>query len=63
MVREFEAKSEEKLSKKMETYEENRQNQLKGMLTKLKEHVSLQQFFPSYAHVFFSTKYVAALKL
>ncbi|GFS24976.1 stathmin [Elysia marginata] len=38
MVREFEAKSEEKLSKKMETYEENRQNQLRGMLTKLKEH-------------------------
>lgn len=38
MVREFEAKSEEKLSKKMETYEENRQNQLKGMLAKLKEH-------------------------
>ncbi|RUS71475.1 hypothetical protein EGW08_020761 [Elysia chlorotica] len=40
MVKEFEAKSEEKLSKKMETYEENRQNQLKGMLTKLKEHAA-----------------------
>ncbi|GFO03228.1 stathmin [Plakobranchus ocellatus] len=38
MVKEFEAKSEEKLSKKMETYEENRQNQLRGMLAKLKEH-------------------------
>ena len=40
MVKEFEEKAEVKLSQKMNTYEENRQNQLKGMLNKLKEHVS-----------------------
>ena len=40
MVEEFEKKAEEKLSQKMSTYEENRQNQLKSMLSKLKEHVS-----------------------
>ncbi|XP_005098525.1 stathmin-3 isoform X2 [Aplysia californica] len=40
MVKEFEEKSEIKLSQKMSTYEENRQNQLKSMLAKLKEHAS-----------------------
>jgi len=40
MVEEFEKKAEEKLSQKMSTYEENRQNQLKSMLSKLKEHAS-----------------------
>ncbi|XP_013075616.1 stathmin-1-A-like isoform X2 [Biomphalaria glabrata] len=40
MVKEFEAKTEMKLSQKMETYEENRQNQLKGMLAKLQEHAN-----------------------
>ena len=55
MVREFEAKSEEKLSKKMETYEENRQNQLKGMLAKLKEHVSCGAVLPPFANVCFVT--------
>lgn len=40
MVRSFEAKSEMKLSQKMEVYEENRQSQLKCMLAKLQEHVS-----------------------
>ncbi|KAH9524168.1 Stathmin-3 [Bulinus truncatus] len=40
MVKEFEAKTEMKLSQKMETYEENRQNQLKGMLSKLQEHAN-----------------------
>ncbi|BFY99803.1 hypothetical protein BsWGS_02843 [Bradybaena similaris] len=38
MVRSFEAKSEMKLSQKMEVYEENRQSQLKCMLAKLQEH-------------------------
>jgi len=38
MVKEFEEKAEMKLSKKMSTYEENRQNQLKSMISKLKEH-------------------------
>uniref|UniRef100_A0A0B7AQT6 Stathmin n=1 Tax=Arion vulgaris TaxID=1028688 RepID=A0A0B7AQT6_9EUPU len=38
MVRSFEAKSEMKLSQKMEAYEENRQSQLKCMLAKLQEH-------------------------
>lgn len=38
MVRSFEAKSEMKLSQKMEVYEENRQSQLKSMLAKLQEH-------------------------
>ncbi|BFZ16908.1 hypothetical protein BsWGS_19945 [Bradybaena similaris] len=40
MVKSFEAKIEQKLSQKMETYEVNRQNQLKGMLAKLQEHAS-----------------------
>lgn len=40
MVKEFEEKAEVKLSKKMSTYEENRQNQLKSMISKLKEHAS-----------------------
>lgn len=45
MVKSFEAKIEQKLSQKMETYEVNRQNQLKGMLAKLQEHVSASHNF------------------
>lgn len=40
MVKEFEEKSEMKLTQKMSTYEENRQNQLKCMLAKLQEHAT-----------------------
>uniref|UniRef100_A0A0B7BMH7 Stathmin n=1 Tax=Arion vulgaris TaxID=1028688 RepID=A0A0B7BMH7_9EUPU len=40
MVKTFETKSEQKLSKKMETYEANRQNQMKSMLSKLQDHAN-----------------------
>jgi len=40
MVKEFEEKAEQKLTKKMSLYEDNRQNQLKSMMSKLKEHAA-----------------------
>lgn len=40
MVKEFEEKAEIKLTQKMSTYEENRQNQLKAMLAKLEQHAN-----------------------